>query len=223
MKVNKPENVIGYIYMTTNLINGKIYIGQHRKTYFDKKYFGSGKAIQNALKKYGKENFKVKILYWVKTIKRLEEAERLFIELYDSTNKKIGYNITYGGEIGFFKGLHHSKETRRKMRIAAMFKAPVTEETKRRVSAAGKGRKHSPETIEKLRIAKIGNTWNKGIKRSKETRIKMGNAKRGFRHSEETKILIGLKGKGRKHTKETREKISVASKKMWETRKRKNG
>jgi len=222
MKPNKPENAIGYIYITTNLINGKIYIGQHQRSFFDRKYYGSGKAIQNALKKYGKENFKVEILYWAKTIKRINEAEMLYIEIYDSTNRNIGYNISYGGEHNM-KGLHHTEETKRKMRIASLLKAPVTEETKRRVSVAGKGRKHSPETIEKLRIAKIGNTWNKGIKRSKETRIKMGNAKRGFRHSEETKILIGLKGKGRKHTKEEIEKISAASKKMWETRKRKNG
>ena len=49
----------GYIYETTNLINGKKYIGQHVSETFDKDYYGSGKAFLNALRKNGKENFKV--------------------------------------------------------------------------------------------------------------------------------------------------------------------
>lgn len=47
--------IIGYVYKTTNLINGKIYIGQHQRQELDVKYFGSGIAIQKALKKQ-KEN-----------------------------------------------------------------------------------------------------------------------------------------------------------------------
>lgn len=41
----------GYIYKTTNLINNKIYIGQHKHEKFDIKYFGSGYALVNAIKK----------------------------------------------------------------------------------------------------------------------------------------------------------------------------
>lgn len=44
------------IYKTTNLINGKIYIGQDSKD--RPNYYGSGKLIHRAIKKYGKENFK---------------------------------------------------------------------------------------------------------------------------------------------------------------------
>ena len=51
----------GYIYETTNLINGKKYIGQHRGS-FDKEYKGSGTLLRRAIKKYGKENFEVKLL-----------------------------------------------------------------------------------------------------------------------------------------------------------------
>jgi hypothetical protein len=46
-----------YIYITTNLINGKQYIGKHYGLINDD-YFGSGILLQKALKKYGKENFK---------------------------------------------------------------------------------------------------------------------------------------------------------------------
>jgi hypothetical protein len=53
---------IGYVYKTTNLNNGRCYIGKRTKPIFDENYFGSGAALQSAIKKYGKENFKVEIL-----------------------------------------------------------------------------------------------------------------------------------------------------------------
>ena len=49
----------GYIYKTTNLITGKIYIGQHQRAKFTTKYKGSGTLIRGALLKYGEYNFKV--------------------------------------------------------------------------------------------------------------------------------------------------------------------
>lgn len=38
-----------YVYITTNLINGKRYIGQHRSNILDEKYLGSGKLLKNAI------------------------------------------------------------------------------------------------------------------------------------------------------------------------------
>ena len=43
--------MFGYIYKTTNKINNKIYIGQHKHADFDKQYYGSGKIILEAIKK----------------------------------------------------------------------------------------------------------------------------------------------------------------------------
>jgi hypothetical protein len=48
-----------YIYKTTNLINGKIYIGKRSHENPEKdRYLGSGRVLIQAIKKYGRENFK---------------------------------------------------------------------------------------------------------------------------------------------------------------------
>jgi hypothetical protein len=48
----------GYIYKTTNIVNGKIYIGQHLHDCWDFNYKGSGKMLQKAFKKYGEDNLR---------------------------------------------------------------------------------------------------------------------------------------------------------------------
>jgi len=45
------------VYKTINLVNGKIYVGLHVTDKLDDDYLGSGKLIQAAIKKYGRENF----------------------------------------------------------------------------------------------------------------------------------------------------------------------
>lgn len=63
----------GYIYETTNLINNKKYIGKHICNNFDENYYGSGVTLKRALNKYGKENFKIKIL------EKIEDVENYLL------------------------------------------------------------------------------------------------------------------------------------------------
>ena len=89
----------GYIYKTTNLINGKIYIGQHKAQTFDPYYFGSGYILKEAFKKYKPKriNFKCEVLEWCEK-NTISEREKYWISFYDTKNPAIGYNISDGGQ-----------------------------------------------------------------------------------------------------------------------------
>ena len=84
------------IYKTTNLINGKIYIGQSINN--DPKYLGSGVFLKNAIEKHGKENFLKEVIDVADSVGELNEKEIYWIEKYNSTDKNIGYNLCSGGK-----------------------------------------------------------------------------------------------------------------------------
>lgn len=93
------------LYKTTNLKNKKFYIGVHttEDEFFgtDKwkdPYVGSGNAIWNALKKYGRDSFKVEILEYFPDEKSAYDAEaKLVTEKWLTENTKKVYNINVGG------------------------------------------------------------------------------------------------------------------------------
>lgn len=92
------------IYKVTNTINNKVYIGQTiyplhiRKSQHERSYvYGYKTAFSNAIKKYGKENFKWEVIYETNSIEDLNEKESYYIEYYDSLVTKNGYNLKGGG------------------------------------------------------------------------------------------------------------------------------
>lgn len=109
---------MGLIYCTTNLIDGKKYIGkqwQDNKHY----YLGSGLYLQRAVQKYGKKNFKKEILESnIYDYDLLSEREKYYIKLYDALNSDEYYNLTEGGD-GVVVGRKFSEETKRKMSESA--------------------------------------------------------------------------------------------------------
>lgn len=88
-----------YVYQITNLVNGKVYIGQtndiHRRWQEHKHDKRKNKPIHNAIQKYGQDNFKIDILYYGPYYNRVEKN---WISLLDSQNPNKGYNITSGGQ-----------------------------------------------------------------------------------------------------------------------------
>ena len=85
-----------YLYKITNLINGKIYIGVHRTYHLNDGYMGSGKNIQNAIKKYGIENFEKEILKWFESEEEMYDEEAEIVN-EDFIKRNDTYNIIEGG------------------------------------------------------------------------------------------------------------------------------
>ena len=88
-----------YTYKITNLINGKYYVGIH-KGELDDSYYGSGKAIKEAIKKYGKDNFSKEI---IKVHQNIEEAWIFEREIVNQSfvDNPHTYNMHLGGKGGW--------------------------------------------------------------------------------------------------------------------------
>ena len=72
----------GFIYITTNHINGKKYIGQRKYGKDIGTYLGSGILLNKAIIKYGRENFSKEIIDSANTLEELNELEIYYIKLY---------------------------------------------------------------------------------------------------------------------------------------------
>ena len=109
--------MFGYIYKITNSINGKIYIGQHKAQRFEPElYFGSGKLLLQAIKKYGKSNFTCELVAECDSQDELDFMEQFYIQNFNTLDLTVGYNLTAGGYGG--GRLHVPQETREKIRAA---------------------------------------------------------------------------------------------------------
>lgn len=95
------------IYCYRNIINGKKYIGQSVNLYLRRMQFGkghrySGKLFDNAVKKYGKENFQYSILTHCKP-EELNYFEQFYISRLKTCDRRYGYNCTTGGDSQYFR------------------------------------------------------------------------------------------------------------------------
>lgn len=130
MKIGNLE-VYGIIYKITNLVNGKVYIGQTTKRngfkdrypyngngiervykthyYRRKNNGGYNKHLLESIEKYGFKSFRViEIFDYAFSKKELNIKEKLYISLYSSNDDLHGYNRTMGGETFEKGGNHHN-------------------------------------------------------------------------------------------------------------------
>ena len=87
------------VYKTTNLINGKIYIGVHRTDNLNDGYLGSGKHFKRSLRYYGKDKFKREILFDFDNLNDMLNKEIEFVT-EEFCKRKDTYNLIIGGQGG---------------------------------------------------------------------------------------------------------------------------
>jgi hypothetical protein len=142
-----------YIYKTTNLKNGKFYVGMHSTNKLDDGYLGSGDRLRRSIRKNGKENFKLEILEFLPNRTSLSLREK---ELINESLLKdpMCLNLKPGGSGGF-----------------------VNDEHKKRFLESAK--KNLIKGHQKVKELHLNEEWVKWV----STRIKQGFQKSNFDHA----------------------------------------
>jgi group I intron endonuclease len=193
-----------FIYKITNLINNKIYIGKtvlsiKRRWYyhirFSQRNLKSKSLLYDAIRKYGKENFKIEILFTLSTEEELNEKEKQTIkEMRELYGKENIYNIVDGGTGGdtglggktYVEMYGEEKAIELKEKRSKFFKNRVrTKEHCENISKSRLGTKATEETKQKLSKLHIGEN----------------NSFYNKHHTEETKALLSEIGKNREDIK----------------------
>ena len=177
--INKCMKFI--IYKTTNLLDGKYYIGCHCTEDINDSYLGSGKHLKSAIKKYGRENFVKEILY---IFDNKEDMFNKEIEIVneDFVNDPMTYNLKQGGSggnpgiVGAFFGKKHKADSIERIRKASL-KQVTTPEKRLRLSINNWAKKDPKSHREQVSKA------NKGIPKSESHKEKLRQINLGKKHN----------------------------------------
>ncbi len=216
------------IYKTTNLINDKIYIGQKpsmntEEEFFNSNYYGSGRKIKNAIKEFGEENFKREIIDSSDDLIFLSEKEEYWIDYYNATDEKLGYNIAKRTLKYFFTGCHHTDESKMKnskshigMKNSTKTKEKISKKAIERFKNIENhpmfNKQHKKESIELIKEKRKDQIF------TEETRRKMSENNSGDKNYFYGKDKSGDKNPmfNKHHKKESCDKISIARSKKIE-------
>jgi group I intron endonuclease len=198
--LEKKSGNICTIYLLTNTINNKVYVGQ---TWLPSLQLRMGKDgsnyknsiyLYNSIIKHGADNFNYSILAECYTQEDADVLEEKFIKEYNSQDSEIGYNIKDGGSAG-----KHSDESKGK--ISNSLKEYYSELSPEEVSKRAepivgwwKDKEREPYTAE----------WKENVsEKMKEWHANNEHPMQGKQHTDETKKKISEAGKGRVHSKES--------------------
>lgn len=164
-----------YVYMHV-FPNDKIYVGitskEPEKRWLKDGYgYRNQQVVYSAIKKYGWNNIQHIVIARNISYESAKNIEIDLISLYDTTNRKNGYNISPGGDL-------ISEESRKKISMSHIGKRP-SEEARRKMSESRRGKKKSEE-----HRRKIGES-NRGRIVSEETRKKISDKAKGRKHDTE--------------------------------------
>lgn len=185
----------GCVYKITNLINGRVYVGQTIRPlkkrwsqHVSDANVGKSMLISRAIRKYGSDGFSIEVVEECIDQDTLNVCEIQWIMELGTLNGG-GYNIS----------LHPGR-------------GPMAEETKKRISQARMGHPTSEATRKKISVSK------KGQCHTEETKRKISQSKMGQTLSEEHKKKIGAGSRSWIRDEEYRVNCAKAQTKAWKQR-----
>jgi len=192
----KNINCYGVIYKTTNLINGKLYIGQTKRNgYALQIYLGSGVLLKQAITKYGIASFEKEIICECNSKEQINRMERLYIAIL-----KPDYNLAKGGFQNPYDFLsEEDKQKAYKKHSESMKKRTVEQERER----LGKIKAYLNNRDEK--------TINETKRRQSEASKKLWEAK-SLEYKTKFKNRMSELHKGKTVSNYTKEKLSTIAK-----------
>lgn len=180
-----------YVYKVTNLLDGKFYIGVHKqKDGGTDEYFGSGRRIVSAIKRYGKQNFKKEVLQEFESLTEAFDHEKIILtpKVLESDSC---YNLNIGG-FGGSKSGHIKNFGKISLPRSIEYRNKISRTLKGRSTLTPEGRIKKSEKLKGNQHAK-GNTYS----HTDEAKRKIGNAHRGKILSSSTREKISKSNSGR--------------------------
>lgn len=216
------------IYLLTNKVNGKIYIGQTSvgleerwRGHCSSAVSGSNYHLHNAIRKYGPDAFIKEVLEHTTVV---EVNDREIYWIAELQAREHGYNMTDGGE--GMRGWSPSEDTRIKISLANKGRHAGKNHPMYGTQGGFYGKIHTQETKDKMRAAKLGQKFTEEHKANISIAQKgkvagSNNPHYGKKHSEASrnKIREAIAGKlvgnkngmyGKKHSEEAKEKMRAA-------------
>lgn len=152
--------------------SGRIYIGQsinikERIQYHKRTLSKTQPRLYNSFVKYGVDAHKFEVVELCEK-ENLNEREKYYIKLFNCFNNENGLNLMSGGLLSYPSDL-----SREKMRLAKLGKkrTPMSEETKKKIGDANKGKIRSNEQKLEMSLLRKGKpSGSKGIKWDLESR-----------------------------------------------------
>ena len=216
-----------FIYLLTNLVNSKYYVGQTRAKTAHKRFLvhasqarqGNDMRIHAAMRKHGVDAFTLDLLAEAQSLAQLDLLEQLWIACLNSQDFNVGYNASPGGnarskesiEKGRLKllgsgnpnyGKHWPEDIRQRMSAGRRGKSlghTVSDETRAKQSARALARPNLVEIGRKMGLMRIGKI------NSQESNTKRSNTLTGKYAGANSWML------GRTLPEETKEKLRAAS------------
>lgn len=144
--------MFGFIYITTNTVNGKRYVGRCRYSRRRwKDYLGSGAALKRDIAEFGVEAFERDIVAEAETLEELEKLELMFLDSLGAVSDPSWYNVYRANHTTKgFTGRKHTQSRNEKVsdKLTGRKRPEHVIEILRQ---ANLGKKRRPETVEKHR------------------------------------------------------------------------